>query len=51
MFSLSIAWQRLDKHISVATDTKASIEGIVRDGVFYAVLAEIIQCLSSFFMS
>lgn len=38
----SVAWLRLSKHVSAAMDTRATIEEIVRCGVFYAVRDEVI---------
>jgi hypothetical protein len=35
MFALPIAWSRLNKHVSVATDMRATIKDIVRNSVFY----------------
>jgi hypothetical protein len=40
MPALSVAWRRLDKHVSSEKDINTTIDGIVRGGVFYAVCAE-----------
>jgi hypothetical protein len=40
MITLSVARQRLDKHVSAATDLKVTIKDIVRNGVAYKVRAE-----------
>jgi hypothetical protein len=37
---VTIAWLRLDKHVSAATDTRATIEEVVEKDIFYAVRDE-----------
>jgi hypothetical protein len=42
MITLSFARQRLGKHVPAATDTQATAEDIVRNGVLYKVHADAI---------
>jgi hypothetical protein len=37
-----IAWQQLDKHVFVTTDTRSTIKAIIGNDVFYAARAEVI---------